>query len=39
MSAHRKLLTRFTSFLLAFTMLFTFASASTDINQGGGLVV
>lgn len=36
MSAHRKLLTRFTSFLLAFTMLFTFASASTDINQGGG---
>ena len=36
MSAHRKLLTRFTSFLLAFTMLFTFASASTDINQNGG---
>lgn len=40
MSAHRKLLTRFTSFLLAFTMLFTFASASTDINTGpsGGTI-
>ena len=39
MSAFRKLQSRVTSFLLAFTMLFTFASASTDINQGGGLVV